>query len=277
MRLVRFGQYYFSGIDAEDMFEVVARNNLMPLTNGAFDRDGQGMYLEPRIFTHDFAIFDTAEQTIQEQMDALMAEVAKGRRILQAETRDGQFRQTFAKAILATNSYAPGNLGWQPLQIRFAVDYPYWLASDDEPPYFDDGWALDDALTLGDGQKETVTVDSTLETLTISNGGNVPFVRGRVVVEPGASASVTNLRLTNKTNGYWVQYTGTISQGDVLDIDFLAPACLLNYSPDYASLYYGSGQSSWMRLEPGDNDIEVTADSVSNSTTLYWWWSRHYL
>jgi hypothetical protein len=162
--------------------------------------------------------------------------------------------------------------------VSWIVDYPFWLATADEPTYFDNGAVLDGGLYFDAGNKTAITVDSISETATITNSGGVAIPRGRITITPGAGASLTNIWITNVTTNQQIGYQGTLIAGDKLEIDLLTRTARLNYLTDaYASMVIPSNQVEWLRLNVGANAITVVCDAVTNSTTLNWYWSKHYL
>lgn len=277
MRLVRFGALDLAEDDGSDMFVLAGRSRLLDLPNGAFDADGAAYVGEPRTFTREFSLTDAPGAAIQAQLDAFLAEVAKGRRLLVAETRGGERRQTWAKAREVMLSYAPGDLGRQRLAVTFEVDYPFWLLSADEPWLLDHGGLLDDGLTLDDGQAVVETVSSSPHGFSIVNDGGMAVERGTISLVPGAGASLTDPALYNQSTGHRLAYSGTLAAGDELLLDFLTRSARLNGSGVFASLLAAGPDSAWMQLKPGANSLRLTADAVTGTTTLRWRWSRHYL
>jgi len=147
---------------------------------------------------------------------------------------------------------------------------------DDVPHYLDSGDALDGSWTLG-GRHETIPVNALSVAHTITNDGGAVVPLGFIQVELGTGDSVTNLTVANDDNGLSVGRAGTLSAGDVWEVDFLTRTVRLNGADDYAALVLGGDQVDWMRLELGDNAITVTATALTGAFDLLWHWGRHYL
>lgn len=277
MRLIRFGGLLLAANNATDDFSLSMRVTDSALRGGAFDGDGAAVWPEARTFTRSFELWNTTAQTIQEQMDLFKAEVAKGRRILVAETRDGERRQTWAKCIGCTESMAPGGLGMQGITATFRAMYPYWMHSDDEPYYFDDGHSFDTGWTFDGGNVTTAAISTTSTSVTITNGGSAGFARGMLTITAGAGEGLTNLHVWNKANDYNLWWNDTLAAGEVLRIDFNTMTAEVDFANAYTGIVTPTTQMDWMRLETGVNNIVVLVESVTGTPDLRWEWSRHYL
>jgi hypothetical protein len=164
----------------------------------------------------------------------------------------------------------------QQVELTMAQTYPYWLATEDEPFYLDNGEILDDGLSL-DGNYTSLTINSTSESVTITNGGNVPIRRGLIVLRPASGASLTNIVITNQTNWQSLEFHATLAYPQMLVLDLLPKSAKLDAVDAYADMVIPSGQIAWLTLEVGDNAIVITADSKVGNTAFEWHWSRHYL
>ncbi len=165
---------------------------------------------------------------------------------------------------------------YQEITVAWYIDYPYWLAREDEPFYFDNGENFDAGKHF-DGHYESITINALQKTFTIANTGMVPFVRGTLVITPAAAASITNLTITNKTNWMKLDYVGTIAYPDFLVIDFLSKSVKKSAVNNYNALRIPPGQMEFMRLQQGNNDIQLDVVSRTGNTAFEWHWARHYL
>lgn len=275
MRLTQFGTVTLPQNNGGDSLPVQARTALVMLQNGAFDQDGNSMVFLPGSVSRQAVIITTIDTTLQ----ALLAELGKGRNILKATLRDDTTEwQTFAKmqavdrpALAATYDCQ------QAFVIQWSMSYPYWLHSADEPVFFDQGGTFDDGSFFDAGNVEEETITTTLHTFTITNNGDMPIPRGAIEIIPQGSATITNPRITNVTNGLWMEFKGTLTDTDRLVIDFLTKTVRKNGDDDYANFAIGASQQDWMVLEVGNNSIEISSDSRSGNVDLKWRWSRHYL
>lgn len=277
MRLYKFGTALLPIFNAEDSIPVSARSALITMMNGGIDQDGDRLILQPVRVSHRCEIMYDGVTSIDTQVDTLLKEVGRGRRLLKAAYRDDlTFRQTWAKMVGVQRENKPGDLGHQPLVIEFEIDRPMWIATDDEPVYLDHGYVLDSGWNLDAGHKETRTITSSPHTFTITNGGGLQVLRGGLAVIPRAASSITDLKVENLSNGHWLKLTGTIAATERLDVDFLSKSIRLDGEDAYSGFSIDAKQLDWMRLELGDNSIKVTG-TVVGTVDFYWFWSRHYL
>ena len=256
---------------------IQARQAYLELPGGSYDQDGGGIYLRSPQITINCEVVNS---DIDDTLDALEAELFRGRRILTGVMRNGyEHRHTWAKLISVQRSRRPGTKGHQPLDITLLQDYPYWLATEDEPIYFDDGRFFDDGEFFDGGHREIWTLTTAApftQNNTISNGGNAPVPRGLIVVEPEAASSITNLRITNDNDLSYIEYIGTVSAGSWLSIDLLNKAALHDGDNAYNDIERSSTNLDWMLLYRGDNSISLSADDVTGTVKIYWQWARHY-
>jgi hypothetical protein len=276
MQLVQFGTVTLPEEDGKDSYVFPVRSGLYKLRGGAYDQDGGGVFPESRNITRSFVVMESATQTIQEKLDELMSEFSEGRKVLKALTRDGDYRQTFAKVSDVDLGYEPGDLGKQPVKVVFEQDYPYWLASEDEPVYLSQGYLLDGTWNFSPGHYEAQVITSSPHTFTITVPEGVRIPRGYIVIDPRAAASVTGITIANAANAMSMHYAGAVTAADQLVIRFLTKTVELNDVGDYDNFSIPDGQADWMILEVGANPITVTIDTVVGTTDLYWQWSKHY-
>jgi hypothetical protein len=276
MRLVQFGAVLLPEEDGKDSYNSPMRSSLHQLQGGSFDLDGGGSHPKSRTITRSFVIMDNDYYTIQEKVDELESEFSEGRKVLKALTRDGDYRQTFAKAIDVTYEYAPGDLGVQTMKVVFEVDYPYWIASEDEPVYLNQGYTLDGTWNFSPGNYEAEVITTSPHTFTITVPEGVRIPRGYIVIDPRAGGSVEGITVANAANGMSFTYAGEVTDADQLVIRFLTKTVELNDVGDYDNFNTPAAQADWMILEVGANIITVTIDTVVGTTDLYWQWSKHY-
>jgi hypothetical protein len=273
MRLTRFGTVVLPAHQAESSLPVGARSSLVPLPGGAFDQDGKALYLTPQQLSFRCVLAEDIDAT----RDALLRELGKGRRVVEATMRDGVTKRvTWAKLVGVERESRPGLLGCQPIILRLEQDYPYWLAAADAPSYLDTGEILDGEWAVG-GNFETITIDGLSVAHTITNDGGAAAPHGILTATLGAGDSVTDLKVYNDANGMWLRRDGTLTASDVWEVKLLPKAVHKNGADDYANLSIGDDQLDWMVLELGDNPITITATALTGSFDLIWCWGRHYL
>lgn len=274
MRLTHFGGTSLPTASEDVDTPVEARSALVELRDGAFDQDGQALVLRSVTIRRSFKITSSLYATV----NSLMQTFAKGRLVLKALPRDeSTYLQTFAKVFKVSRPRRVGDINYQAVDVTFVQDYPFWMATADEPKYLDNGEVLDAGWNL-DGNQTTFVLNAATVTGTITNGGIVPIRKGRLHIVPRSGASFTGFTITNTTNGMSFTYAGTVANPDILEIDFLSLSAKKSYTTNvYANVTISSGQMDWMQLEVGANAISIAVTGRSGTTDLYWQWSKHYL
>lgn len=278
MELVSFKGVPLSGADVSESYPMGTRSNLVDLADGAFDEDGQRVNLQPYQITRTFKITDREKRgvKINEKTDAFLRALAGGRGVLKARMRDGTFRQTFAKFLNVERARRLDDKNYQELTVTWQVDYPYWLASEDEPLYMDHGYVMD-AGKFMDGHYDLITLNASSVAATIVNGGMLPVRRGKIILIPASGASLTDLTILNTANMMQLRYTGEIANPKVLVLDLLSKSAKLDAVNAYANIEIRTDQMDWMQLEVGDNPLVITSGSRTGTTEMEYHWSRHYL
>lgn len=275
MRLTQFREVALPAGDKQDAFTAQARAALVNLPGGgAFDQDGAAYIGQAVQLAVSLTLYDTETASIEAQFSTLVTALARGRALLRAEDRDGTRLQTWAKATAIQHPRNPGDLGLQKVSLVFSLPYPFWLYSDDEPVYLDDGLVLDDGWYLDSGHKTSVSLATTTTSLTLTNTGEVALTRSRLLLVPDAGAALTNLVIVNHTTGERVSWTGTLSAGEVLELDFGTETIRLNAVDDYASLDKPTRQLRWLTLALGANNITISTDNLTGTVAAHWYWSR---
>lgn len=274
MRLTSFGGTVLPGHAARDNLGVAARSTLVDLPGGAFDMDGTPGVLQANNLSLTFTVVPDADDTIDEILETL----GRGRRILRGVLRDNStYRQTWAKLIGIRRAGTPRDVEVEDIGIDWKRDYPYWLATADEPKYLDNGEDLDDSWSLDAGNKTAINVTGVSHSATIDNTGKAKIPRVRITITAGAGESITDPKIYNRTTEQWIVYGGTISAGSELEIDCLSKTAKLDHADAYSKISIGSEQVDWLDLAIGNNSIVVTASAVTGTVTVNIYWSKHYL
>lgn len=277
MQMILFGGLPLNCVDEDVAVPFSVRQNYFALANGSLDEDGQLAVLQPYSITRACKLYCGPNSiSIQEQLDALMTVAARGRLVLVARWRDGSKRQTFAKVTNISRPRRTDDSNYQEVSVTWFIDYPYWMATEDEPPYFDHQQLFDTDQYM-DGNYTAITVNGLSETFTIANEGTVAINRGQLVIIPASGASIENLVLTNTTNLMEWRYNGIIGDPHWLYVDFLSRTCKISAVNSYDEVETPAGQMEWMTLELGDNEIELTVEAVTGNTGFEWHWARQYV
>lgn len=102
---------------------------------------------------------------------------------------------------------------------------------------------------------------------TVNNPGSYRSDKLVVTLTCGALTSITNPQIA--IGSTWVKYTGTISAGQSLQIDVGNWTATKAGSSVLANITWNQGQARWLLLQVGANTVQVTADGISNTPTLY--------
>lgn len=254
MKVTSFDGLALSQYEIDDDIPLEFNSNLsrLPGQAGAFDHDGDEHFRQPVTISRSFELVESTYAAIDTALDALRAKANLGRRWLVIEMRDGSQRGCWAKLKQVQAPYKPEHLFYLPVQLTFEIAWP-WFEDTGDIWYLDAGELLDDGLTFD----RNYSTRSGAGSLTITNNGDDVIRRGLIVVQ-GAS---TNPKIENQTNGYSIQYTGTIPSGSILLIDIGAQQVSYpggGVSNPYANITLGDNQVGFFRLELGANTINFT-------------------
>lgn len=107
---------------------------------------------------------------------------------------------------------------------------------------------------------------------TIANDGDVE-VYPVITITGGASTSTTNIRILNANDSSkYFDYSGTITTGDVIEIDCKEGTVTKNGSSDMANWL-----GSFLNLASGNNAITTTITGTVGTITLLWTFRKRYL
>lgn len=284
MRIVKYGETDLPQASGQAQFPVQFRSSLLPLQNGAYDQDGQLSYLLPKTVSYSFWV-RADDGVIDTVIDNILKEAAKGKRILYATMRDATQRIAMAKLLdvsinPSARLYFPtaSNFdGYEPMSCSWEMEYPFWLKEADEPWRMDHGLTMDSGLTMDRGQKSTLAMTATGQTLTVSNDGNTAQGRGLFTITVGAGGSITNFRITSDETDDFVEYTGTLIAGDILILDLLPQIARLNANDAYSSITIGATQTRFLSLELGSNTFTMSGTAISGTITIVLQHSDHFV
>lgn len=122
-----------------------------------------------------------------------------------------------------------------------------------QPPYW-----------LGETITDTEDLDTGVVDFTIDHPGTE---EGHLTIWT-IEGPITNPRILNQRNDIYVEFLGTVGDGETLIIDTGKYTALLDAVNVIGSIRH-SGARQWMVIEPGENDIRVTGSSVSTGSLEY--------
>ena len=277
MRLTHFGGTALpTAGESDNAFDLVGRNALVVLRDGAFDQDGQPQVAQPFEITKSFKVKGA---TIDATVRTLAQLAYAGRRILKAVDRDGTtYYQTFAKVTKVTRPLTVEMQRYQEVAMTFLVDYPFWMATADEPHYFDNGDLLDGTWNL-DGNYTSQSITSVPKAFTITQAGSAAARRGVIVFHPAAASSIVNPIIKNLTTNEQIMYVGTVAAGEYLTLDLLSKSTKIGWVTNaYSSMAkLPANQMDWLTLAVGANSIQVDASAIAGTIAFEWRWSKHFV
>lgn len=278
MQLTYFGGVPLPTIDEDLEVPFETYSNIIALPYGSFDEHGQEAVLAPYTVTRTFKVAcGPNADPLNTQLDALMRAFGSGRKVLQANWRDGSKRQTFAKVVNAVRPRRSDDKKYQELTVTFRIDYPYWFDTADEPKYLDHGYLMDTGLSM-DGQYHFDTLDVISgNVFTITTHGTTPIRRGFIVLRPWVVSTVRNFRLVNVTNGMELRVNGDIVYNSTVVIDLLSRSCKMDAVNFYSAIEIPAGQMDWMQLEIGDNHFAMYADYLDGRMDIEYHWADTFL
>lgn len=159
----------------------------------------------------------------------------------------------------------------QDIELRFAVQDPFWRGVLAGQWYLNDGHYFDSGLILDSGNEIALSSSPTVATLTIGEAGDAgraPTRAVRILVTAGSSA-ITALQIA-RSGGETLTFSGTLAAGDVLVIDGGTMQVTNDGADAYDDLSFTATAdlAAWFALEPGDNDITVTFTGGGTGSTI---------
>ena len=123
---------------------------------------------------------------------------------------------------------------------------------------------LPDPLFYGTGQTTHVkTASASPFTWTHVNVGSAPAMSMVITLE----GPLSNPILKNLSTGVWLQYVGTILNGEAVVLDTKCFTCLQG-DQNMISIVKHGGDAYWMILDAGDNSLVLETETTGGSVTL---------
>lgn len=287
MRIVQFGEVVFPQFNASQQLPVSFRSSVVPLRGGGFDQDGANSYPESKNVNVRYQVSGVDTTDIDTLINSLYTEASKGRRLLVARLRDDELWQAEAKLLQASTSpdarvYMPtslgDNLGYESMQLSFELAYPYWLATEDAQKFLDEGWFMNDGITLDSGSETEIVTSSLVNNFTIDNNGGVSHEYSTLIITALAGASITDVLVENLTTGEELLWEGTIATGEALTIETLPQTIRLDGIDAWEDTTLPNTQIGFWKLALGENNFRVTFTSVAGGDAqINYQWARHYI
>ena len=141
------------------------------------------------------------------------------------------------------------------IPLKAYMPFAESITSSTEPLRLGQGYMLGQGLYLSDSSA-SYEIKTSPTTITVANMGTYKAYPKLVVK---ATAAVTKLSIENVTTSEKLIVMTTIAAGSELEIDCapLAQICRIN-----GSLSHGLVDGDFIRLDPGDNELLITADGA---------------
>ena len=233
-------------------------------------------YYDERTVVIQGIVKATTETALDTAIDSLKAlfPINSGEQLLEVQQADTTWRYIMAEArnwiIQVDIANVARAAKWS---LELVASDPLWYADVLALPAnlgavawtFDSGVMFDaGAHWFGPalGALFALTLTSQVTVIATPNNGTT-YTRKPVFTLSGA---MTNPRITNTRNGYSVQLLGIYPTGSVLVLDCgLQRAMLGGGIYPNSSIALGAGQTDWMRLESGANDLIVDVGLAASS------------
>lgn len=272
--LVQFGDYDLGSVIV-DATDSLGTTNItiteLPFTHGAIDNFGDADGYKPSaVIPVTARIVGNNPIELEAKLTAFYRGIKGGRKKLwyaPYNTRNKtQWRWTYAKAALVSETRELNRTASVEVQVSFVVTTPFWH-NRPNTWYLDDGWTLDSGLVL---DRDTITQSLFGgSTFTIINAGSAnAYPHFRYVASGTAASNGFEFQRLDTYNNVLqsVVFSGAVASGGEVVLDFLNKRIEWSQQPD--ALQYLTPKHMDFYLTPGVNTIKYTGNVPS--ATLYW-------
>ena len=268
MRLTQFGTYVFPLYNKRDLVSTGDTGGTLLRLPGGGAYDAYGTDNAPegiREVSTEFEIIESTTTAVQTARDQIRSRAGKWRR-LWAHFPDGTDRWTWARLSKVKMERRPTYLFYQPVGLTFEVKDPGWNGRGSGAEwYLDAGQYLDAGLYLD--YDDTITLDGSPKTTTITNGGN-RTVTAVVLSIRAAGNPISGIRFVCGSCDW--TFSGSVAAGKVLTID-TGTRSIRNDGIDAYSLFAlnaGHTVADWLQLAPGANSVTITYTCAGAATAF---------
>lgn len=280
--LLRFGSgtelFTFTPADQislrDNFRNVLARTTRMPGLSGGFDEYGQSPApAEIGNVAYTFLYEATSSADMLAKKEALGRMKAFGKKRLYKQPVDATADERYCEARVNSIDFTE-SVGERPdkrlrFTINFQVDNPYWYTQGTEAPEYGDGSIYGSGVAYG-GSPVTQSLTGVDNSFSVTPDGN-DITYPRITLEVPVGKSAENIRIQRLVNGSvidQVRYAGTLSAGDILEINTRAYAVYLNGSNGYTT-DFSFNTAAWFKLIGGvSNAIKVLMDNPADEIDL---------
>ncbi len=268
MRLTRFGTYVFPLFNKRDLVSTGDTGGTLLRLPGGGAYDAYGTDDAPegiREVSTEFEIIETTTAAVQTQRDMIRSRAGKWRR-LWAHFPDGTDRWAWARLSKVKMERRPQYLFYQPVGLTFEIKDPGWNGIGHGAAwYLDSGLYLDAGLYLD--YDDTITLDASPKSTTITNGGN-RTVTATILTFTAAGNAVSAITVVCGSCSW--TFSGSVAPGKILTID-TGTRSIRNDGADAYSLFAlnaGHTVADWLQLDPGANSATITYTCAGAATAL---------
>lgn len=268
MRLTQFGTYVFPLFNKRDFVSTGdTGGTLLRLPGGgAYDAYGTDDAPEAiREVSTEFEIIDSTTTAVQTARDQIRSRAGKWRR-LWAHFPDGSDRWAWARLSKVKMERRREYLFYQPVGLTFEIKDPGWNGTGHGAAwYLDSGLYLDAGLYLD--HDDTITLDSSPKSATITNGGNRTVTAAVLSIRAAGNPISAITFACGSCN--WT-FSGSVAAGKVLTID-TGTRSIRNDGVDAYSLFTlnaGHTVADWLQLAAGANSVTITYTCAGAASTL---------
>lgn len=246
--------------------------NPMPLsTGGAYDPNGDGQ--AKIVGAYDLskrALFTFSDENEMKSFFNSLRALAgqKDRLYRRWDTGDIEWVTARLKAIEGVREIK--NQSHMVADMLFEVYSHYWHGEFAGKWYFDDGHYFDTGLYFDSGGDNVVLSESP-KSFTVTLEGDA-IVNDPLIKVTAGVADITAIEIKNTASGHEaeIDYTGTISAGETLEIDCGEYSVENDGVDDEENMSLGTTHAinEWFRLAPGDNPIIVTITGGGNDSEI---------
>lgn len=216
---------------------------------------------------------------ISAKSHAILGMQAWGEKRLIKQLADGTELWTWATINNIRMSDRSDNLSYlvRDCQITWSTPKARWYSKADLS-FFDDGWTLDDGLTLT-GPKVDAELVGNGDTVEITNNGNA-YAGAYIRWDIPTGVTVTNPRIVRRNEAGQivdqVTYTDTLVANDVVEIDAREHSTIYNMTvlPSYSKLSVASG--AWLQLPPGTTTLEISGTFSADAELTVDCWDTYF-
>ena len=214
---------------------------------------------------------DGTKSDISQKTRAIYEMQAWGEKRLRKTTADGVKMWTWATVNNIRMVDRSDNLSYlvRTLQITWSTPKARWYGKSDLL-FLEDGWTLDDGLTLTSPKVDQVSVGNG-STVNITNNGNA-YAGAYVRWDIPAGVTLENPTIVRKNEADQIvdqiTYEDTLVANDVVEIDAREHQTLKNMVviPSYQKLDALSG--AWLHLPPGTTTLEISGTFTGGNADL---------